>query len=111
MTYNKEYWKKYYEKNKEKILNKNRAWAHSPQATQARHAKLLATKPDKLCKVCGEPIDKLSKKRFFCSLVCCRRDAQTQYRIRIKQEAGEKYQRNLAYFRDYYHRRHRPIVP
>ena len=109
-TNSKEYWGKYYEEHKEKILIKNRAWAHSPQATESRHAKLLATKPDKFCKQCGNLLEKISKKRFFCSVVCCQRYHDIQYRIKIREENGERYQRKLAYSKNYYHE-HKIVTP
>lgn len=99
-----EYWKKYYEKNKEKILAKNRAWSSTPQGkeyqTKRRRAKLLKEKPDIFCKLCGNPIDKLTTRRDFCSTLCANRSSNRDRYYRIRSDP-EKHAKRLAQLRGY----------
>jgi hypothetical protein len=104
VTNTSEYWKRYYNENKEKILTKNRAWLYSDKGKEyqrkRRHTKLLTEKPNIQCKVCGKLLDKLTKQRDFCSRVCAYKSSNRARYYRIKADPV-KYAKRLEQIRSY----------
>ena len=84
----REYWKIYYERNKEKILAKNRAWSKSPEGKKLvrirRHALIFQNKPDRKCVVCDTHLNKITKQRMYCSQKCVSTVTNKAYYEKIK---------------------------